>query len=368
MSTPNYSVNYDDERLTEVEADKEAALSEAEKTYGDMIEDSDSYYQSQIDASKQWAEEQSKLQQEKTDFAIDKIEQEKEHAKKDYLKEQSGAYVDWQKESNKYGANAEQMAANGLANTGFSESSQVSMYNTYQSRVTVARESYNQIVMNYNNSITEARLQNNSVLAEIAYEAQKQQLELSLQGFQYKNSLLEAKANRKMQIESEYHNRYQDVLKQINTENALAEEVRQYNEKMALEKAQLEEEKRQYNESLAWEKQKYNNAKASSGSGGSGGSAKVTKSSSNSASLNKNSNSGSVKKSSGSSVDMKSVINLGYGPISGDTLAGLVSSGKVSATTNKNGSITVKNNQNTFSSKKSIASNNKKPLFSKYRF
>ena len=228
-----YEINYNDERFKKVESEKQAALAENEKLYDNMISESDNYYQAQIDASKQWAETQSQLQQEKTDFAIDKIEQEKDKAQKDYTKEQSGAYVDWQKQSNQYGANAEQMAASGLQNTGFSESSQVSMFTAYQNRVATARESFNNIVLNFNNSITEARLQNNSILAEIAYEAQKQQLELNLQGFQYKNQLLLEKADKATQIDQNYYNRWQDVLQQINTENALAEQIRQFNAQLA---------------------------------------------------------------------------------------------------------------------------------------
>ncbi len=235
----SYEINYDDKRFTEVETDKKAALAENDKTYNGMISNTDKYYQQQIDASKDWADKQTQLQQEQTDFAIEKVEQQKDQAKKDYTKEQSGAYVDWQKQSDQYGARAEQIADRGMQNTGYSESSQVSMYNTYQNRVATAREAYSRAVLNYDNAITEARLQNNSALAEIAYKALQQQLELSLQGFQYKNSLLLEQANRKFQIESEYNKRYMDVLNQINTENALAEEVRQFNEQMAWDKYQF---------------------------------------------------------------------------------------------------------------------------------
>ena len=201
----NYDINYEDQRFTEVEQQKQEALTEAEKTYGDMINQSDSYYQAQIDASKQWAEQQQQNQQAQTDFAIEKIEQQKEQAQKDYTKEQSGAYVDWQKQSNQYGVNAEQMASAGMTNTGYSESSQVSMYNTYQNRVATARESYNQAVLNYNNAIKDAQLQNNSVLAEIAYNTLQTSLELSLQGFQYKNQLVLEKANAKREIDNTYY-------------------------------------------------------------------------------------------------------------------------------------------------------------------
>lgn len=252
----NYDVNYDDERFTQVEADKNAALTDIEKTYGGMIGESGKFYQEQIDATKQWADKQSQLQQEQTDFTIEQIEQQKAQAQKDYTKEQSGAYVDWRKQSNQYGTEAEKMASQGLTNTGFSESSQVSMYNTYQNRVSTARESYNQAVLNYNNAIKDARLQNNAALAEIAYQALQQQLELSLQGFQYKNNLILEQTNKKLEVDQMYYSRYQDVLEQINHENALAEQVRQFNENYALQVKEYEEGIRQFNEEIARLKKK----------------------------------------------------------------------------------------------------------------
>lgn len=241
-----YDVNYEDERFQEVEADKQAAMGDLEQTYNGIIGNVDQYYNAQIDASKQWAETQSQLQQEQTDFTIEQIEQQKAQAQKDYTKEQSGAYADWKKQSNQYGVAAEQQAAAGLAGSGYSESSQVSMYNTYQNRVSTARESYNQAVLNYNNAIKDARLQNNAALAEIAYQALQQQLELSLEGFQYKNQLILEQANKKVEMDNIYYNRYQDVLNQINTENAMAEEIRQFNKNYELETKRLDESIRQF--------------------------------------------------------------------------------------------------------------------------
>ena len=243
----NYDINYEDSRFQQVETDKQAALNEIDQTYGSMIGQAEKFYDDQIKANQEWADKQVQLQNERTDFEIQKLEQQKEQTRKDYLKEQSGAYVDWQKQSNQYGANAEQMAASGLKNTGYSESSQVAMYNTYQNRVATARVSLEQANTNYDNAMTEARLQNNSILAELAYNTYKQQLELALQGFQYQNQLILEQSNRKTEADNNYYGRYLNVLNQINTENAMAEEVRQYNEKMA-------EEQRQYNESLALQK------------------------------------------------------------------------------------------------------------------
>lgn len=244
-------VNYNDQRFLDVEAEQQEALTENEQLYGGMISQADSYYQAQQDAAQDWADKQTQIQNEQTEFAIDQIEQQKEQAHKDYIKEQSGAYVDWQKQSGAYGANAEAMAAQGMTGTGYSESSQVSMYNTYQNRVATAREAYGRAVLNYDNAIKDARLQNNAALAEIAYQALQTQLELALEGFQYKNQLLIQQANMKLEIDNMYYSRYQDVLEQINQENAMAEEIRQYNLSLA-------EEQRQFDAELAWEREKYN--------------------------------------------------------------------------------------------------------------
>ena len=324
MATPNYDIDYNDKRFTEVEADKKTALSDLEQTYANMINKSDKYYQDQINASQQWADKQTQLQQEQTDFAIEKIEQQKYQAQKDYTKEQSGAYVDYQKQTDPYGVNAEKMAAQGLQNSGYSESSLVSMYNTYQNRVATARESYNNAVLNYNNSIKEAQLQNNSILAEIAYEALQKQLELSLQGFQYKNQLILEKANKKTELENTYYARYQDVIAQINQENALAEQIRQHNAEMAYKNAALAEEKRQFNETMAYNKSKSAGGSGGTVEGGSGSGAKVDKT----VSLRPDKSYQNAKQKE-PEIDMKSVLALGYGPISASRLDQLENSGVV---------------------------------------
>jgi len=266
MASNNYTVNYDDERFKEVETQKQDKITETKDLYGQMVNQSDSYFQSQIDASKEWAEKQQEIQQANTDFAIGKIEQQKDKAQKDYVKEQKGAYADYQKPTNPYGANAAQMSSSGIINSGYSESSKVSMYNTYQNRYASARESYNQAVLNYDNAIKEAQLANNSAMAEIAYNALQTQLELSLEGFQYKNTLLMQQADAINKVEDTYYAKYQDVLNQINTEMALAEEARQYNETLAFQKQQAAQEQ------ANWEKEYALSKAAASRSYSSGGS------------------------------------------------------------------------------------------------
>lgn len=232
------AVDYNDERLKNVEKEQDKAIQETTNTYNQMINDSNKYYQAQVDAVKDYEKTQTQLQKDQTQFAIDKIEQQKEQAQKDYQREQRGAYSDYQKATNQYGVNAEMQAMQGLNRAGYSESTRTNAYNTYQNRYATARESYNNAVQNYDNGIREAQLANNATLAQIAYNSLQQQLGLALEGFQYKNTLIQTRMNAVNQEKDRYNTRYQQVLSQINTENALAEQQRQYNESMAWQREQ----------------------------------------------------------------------------------------------------------------------------------
>ena len=275
MSVPEYNINLEDERFQQVETDKHSAITDVNNTYDEMMNNAGGFYDAQIQASKDWVEQQSQAQQDRTDFTIETIEQQKEQAEKEYKKEQKGAYTDWKKQSNQYGVNAETIAASGLTGTGYSESSQVGMYNTYQNRVAAARESHATAILNYNNLINEAKLQNDSALAEIATQGYIQQTEIALQGFQYENSLILEKQNQLQATEDRYYSRWQDVYNQIYQENAFNESVRQYEQNYAyqqeqdriaqeqwkqqyeLQQSQLAEEQRQYDAELAEKQRQY---------------------------------------------------------------------------------------------------------------
>ena len=268
----------DDKRLTAVESAKKEAINTANNTYNNMINQTDSKYNELINANKDYATKQQEIQQQNTDFAIEQINQQKEKAEKDYTKEQTGAYTDYQKATNQYGVQAEQQAMSGLQNSGFAESSKVQAFTSYQNRYSTAREVYNNAVLSYDNAIKDAQLKNNAQLAEIAYQSLQTQLQYALEGFQYKNQLLQTKLDTQIKLDSEYNNRYQQVLSQINTENSLAEQIRQYNESMAYQK------QRDAVEDAQWEKQ-YALSKASVSSSGSGSSSsKLTNGSSSSSS------------------------------------------------------------------------------------
>lgn len=210
-----YSVNYDDQRFIDVKNEQTQQEAQLNETYDNILNNSDKYYQNQIDATKEYADKQSELQQAQTDFAIQQIEQQKDQAQKDYTKEQKASYTDYMKQTK---SNAQNMANSGLSNTGYSESSIVSMYNQYQNRVGTAKESLNQAILNYNNSIQQATLANNEKLAEIAFNALQTQNQLNQQAFEYKNTMILQKEQALQNLNDTYYARYQDVLSQINNE------------------------------------------------------------------------------------------------------------------------------------------------------
>lgn len=313
------AVNYNDERFQQVKNEEATALKETNSTYNEMINNSESIYQEQINASKDWADKQTEIQQANTDFAIEKVNQAKDQAKKDYIKEQKAAYTDYQKAINPYGVNAEKLAEQGLQNTGYSESTRTNMYNTYQNRYATARESYNQAVLNYDNSIKEAQLANNAALATIAYEALKKQLELSLQGFQYKNQLVLQKLEAVNQTKDRYYQRWQNVQQQINTENALAEQIRQYNESLAFQKQQAAQEQANWEKQYALQKASARKSSSSGSSSGGSSSTKLTNGSSGSANL---SNSSSSSSNSSKSVTLSKNAQAQYTMASGRVAMG----------------------------------------------
>lgn len=252
----DYSINYNDPKFQQVETEKQAQLNQMNNTYNNMISQSDKFYQDQINANNEYQKTQTDLQNQQTDLAIERIENEKAKVEKDYQREQRGAYVDYQKATDQFGANAEQRASAGLSNmSGTSESAQIAAWSAYQNRYSTARESYNQAVTDYNLGIKDAQLQNSAVLAEIAFNTLQSNLQLGLQGFQYKNDLLQQQMKQQQQINSEYYSRWQDVLNQMNREN----EFKYQQERDRIADAQWQKE---YNLSVA-------NSKRSSSGGGS---------------------------------------------------------------------------------------------------
>lgn len=340
MATPNYEIDYNDPRFAENEKAERADILDSRKEYNKAIGTLEYSADQQLDVIESEKNTLTKNQEEQHKFAIDKIEQEKEQAHKDYIKEQSAAYKDWQKQSNAYGSTAESMAANGLVGSGYAESSQVSMYNSYQNRIAAAREAQALIQQGFDNQMNEARLQNDAILAQIALDALAKSTEVNVALATQKSQLLLDQAKTRREIKNTYYQRYLSIIDQINEENNLKEKVRQHEDEKAYKNAVLAEEKRQFD--ILHPATTSSGGGSGSGSGGGGNSGGQVKdgkkygvSGEYAAEIKPGNGKTQAQSKTGKTdsseptVDMNSVLALGYGPISADYLAQLVAEGKV---------------------------------------
>jgi hypothetical protein len=225
-------------QLEAVNTERAEALQAVENVYGGQAEQAGQLYGHMQTATKEWTDKQAQLQQEQTDFTIEQLQQQQDQAKKSYEQEQSAAYTDYQKQTAQHGVNAEQMASMGMSGTGYSESSKVQMYTAYQNRVATAKASYDQAVLNFQNGMKEARLQNSSALAQIQFQGLQTQLTLAMEGLQYENDLLAQELQQKLNVKNMYHSQYMDVWSMLEQQKAQEESIRQYNERFAYQQAQ----------------------------------------------------------------------------------------------------------------------------------
>lgn len=283
------TVNPNDERLQKYENTKNSLINEAQSNYNKVSGQAEEKYNELIQASKDYGQQQAEITQAQTDQTIAEINQNKEQAEKDYIKEQKAGYADYAKQTNAYGVNAEAQASAGLQGSGYSESSKVSMYNTYQNRYATARESYNQAVLNYNNQITQAQLQNSAQLAEIAYNSLQTQLSLAIEGFKYENELLNNLLNQKISISTSYDSLWQSQYSTLLNEAQFNEQMAYQRERDAVSDSQWQQ---QFN--LAKTSASSSSGRSSGSSSKSSGSSKLTNGSSGDSKLSDGGSSSAV--------------------------------------------------------------------------
>jgi len=262
------SVNTNNSVLKGYEDTKSQMLNDVQNNYNTMVGQTDQKYNELIQSQKDYANTQTNIQQQKTDQTIAEINQNKDKVTNDYTKQQKAAYTDYAKQTNAYGVNAEQQAAAGLQNSGYSESSKVNLFNTYQNRVISAKEVFNQAILNYDNQITQAQIANSSALAEIAFNANQKQLELALQGFQFKNELLNTLTSQKLNISSQYDNLWQSQYKTLLDESQYNEEMAYKKQRDAVADSQWQKEFALQQAQFAASKAKSSSSRSSSGSSG----------------------------------------------------------------------------------------------------
>jgi len=184
--------------LTQGLVEKSAGIAEQQNAF------LDTYQQEQKDIVNRGIElEQQKLGQVKTDQA------------KAFQKEATGAYTDYQKFTNQYGAQAEQQAMEGTTGTGFSETSKVRAYGEYQRRYTSAKDTMEKNNVAVDLAMSEARLKGDVQLAQQALELYTMKNQNTLRDFEFSSNLALQQITTNMNIANMFYGRQQDLINQI---------------------------------------------------------------------------------------------------------------------------------------------------------
>lgn len=237
----------EDERLTKIETEKQNALNQSNNIYNDMLKDNQDVYNSQ----NQYAEEYERVTNENLDkqleYNTNLIEQQKEEARKNKETEEKKALNDYTAFINPYGYEAENLASRGLNNSGVSETSMLGGFNTYQNRLASANKALQSAILEYDNEINKARLENDATKAQNALNKLQMLLQNQENYISNKNTISQNQLSNNQNLDSEYYNRYQTEYNNIQTEKAQEEAIRQW-------EAELAEKQRQYDETMAYQK------------------------------------------------------------------------------------------------------------------
>lgn len=258
-------IDSNDSRLTNIERERQEKISQSNAEYNKTINDVNNHYNNVNQALDQGYAKKEQAMNQQTQATIDNINTQKDRAERNYQNEQRGSYIDYRNAINPYGAQAELRASRGLANSGYSETYQSNAYNTWQNRVATAKQSLNDALVDYNAQITNARNTNSTALAELWSNVALQKAQNSLQGFQYKNTLIENRNQRETQLQQLYDTKYQNMYKNISEDlnrqisnyqygvNAL-NEIRKNREKSNQWQAEYDRQKEQYRKQLEIER------------------------------------------------------------------------------------------------------------------
>lgn len=275
-------IEEENRNITAANAEKEMLNSEKQQVLNDYINNYnnqmatlDTLNEQQNNIADQYKANQEQILKNNYESNTNTIEQNRKETQENINKEKKDSYIDYMKQINQYGGAAEQLASQGLATTGYAESSKVAMYNTYQNRVSAANTALTKANVEYDRQMQEAKNNYDVGLAQLALDTMQQKYTIALQGFEYKNTLFNNKTNFELQVNDSYWNKGQTLQNRIDNYRNTITSILQNQDKMAEEKRQFDEQmaekKREYDTSLAEEQRQFNQQMSYKNSSGGGG-------------------------------------------------------------------------------------------------
>ena len=137
-------------------------------------------------------QQQEAKQNEIVDLGLQKTQAQVEKQKAEYQQEaeKSGKqlYTDYRKASNPYGANAENLASQGLNKSGYAESTQTQLYNAYQKNATTLMTETQKLKADADFQMNQAMIDADVQKAQSALSLYQQQAQLALQEYDMKHT------------------------------------------------------------------------------------------------------------------------------------------------------------------------------------
>ena len=221
----------------------------------DVLEQSNSWQDA-------YQQTQNELLDRGTELVTNKLERGKTDAEKSFQKEAIASEADYQEYINPYGVTAEQKAESNLNRGGYNESTNTSAYNVSRIRTAMARQSKEKALVEYDQSIAEAKLSNDSQKAMLALDLLKEKMANISNAFQIESTLTQNQLSATQQTDDRYYGRYQDEYNKIQTERDREEQARRYAEEVAYQKQQdaLAQQNWQKSYNLSAEQARANNS------------------------------------------------------------------------------------------------------------
>lgn len=304
-----------DERLYEVEKQKQNALNESNSVYSGLLQDNENLYNEQINNANQQEELQNSILDRQLEYQKEQIEKNKEEARQTYQDEQKRSKNDYLAFNNQYGTNAESLASNGLANSGLSETTKLGSFNTYQNRLATANKAMQDAFTEFDSNLSEAILNNDVQKAQNALSKLQMQSDFLNTFYSNKSTLSQNQLSNNQTLDSDYYGRYQDVISQINYEKEQEEAIREFNEQMAYQREQAAQEQANWEKEYELSKSSLESSSSSSSSKSSG----YSSSSSSSSTLTDGSSNYSTQSANGYNI----VANPYTGTINSDAQYGV---------------------------------------------
>lgn len=123
-----------------------------------------------------------------TQMNVDSLERQKLDIEKNAIQTNKALYQDYKKASNPFGQQAENLASQGLGNSGYAETTQANLYNTYQNNITSTLNNARELKADVDFQISQARQNGDITLAQNALELYKQKMQLLSEEYDLRNN------------------------------------------------------------------------------------------------------------------------------------------------------------------------------------